>query len=286
MIDRLRTPTVLTALAAAVVCVAVAGCGRRSAGVAAEREALRSKAAAQAAEEAAQAVSAEAIAQECGFDHPVPPPTATPEEIARGVTAETARQVGERFPDSAEERLRAEIEARYPVWKIGDPVSFELRGGLGRSTDVEGRLRETTESRVRVNDHWILKTDMTEADRARVDPDFRAALVDKEYRAALFLWRDDRQRFADRLLPEVTERLYTEAGYVRVGGRWQSRLAVFEERRQAAQRKEERRRRLAIEEQVFREAGYVLRDGEWQPSRLARIARPGARGRPGDQGHD
>ncbi|OPZ25276.1 MAG: hypothetical protein BWZ02_02530 [Lentisphaerae bacterium ADurb.BinA184] len=216
----------------------------------------------------------------------LPEPPATPEEIGRQVSAEVARQVGERFPDSAMERLRAEIEARYPQWRIGDPVTFELRGGLGRNTHVEGRLRETTDVRVRVNDHWILKTDMTEADRARADPDFRAALVEKEYRAALFLWKDDRQRLADRLLPEVTERLYTEAGYVRAGGRWQSRLAVFEERRQAALRKEEGRRRLAIEEQVFQEAGYVLRDGEWRPSRLARIAKPGARTEPGGQGHD
>ena len=271
-------------LPAVPLCLALCGCADRSRNVEAEREGLRGQAKTLAEQRAEAQVRPEAIAAECGYEYPVPSPTATFDEVRRNVEAETARRVAEKFPDTAPEAFRAEIEARYPVKKTGDTVDFLLRGGLGLRTKAQGRVTQSTAERVMIGDHWVLKADLADADRSSVDPEFRAALVEKEYRAKLFLWKDDRERLAESLKRELGEAALRAAGYVQQpNGRWRARAEIFEERRRDAIRRLARQMAPAVEEELFTDAGYVLREGEWQPSAAARTFKAVGRARTGER---
>ncbi len=235
-----------------------------------ERKKILTQIEQQVAAEVNKVVDPKKVAAQLRLKWPVTAPKKSLKEIEEEVKKRIERMVDEKYPmEGKEEEYRKQAEAKYRLHKIGDRVSFVIRGGRGTNTFVEGRFDAITATRIKVSNRWIVRSDMAMSDVACFDPDVHKRYVERYARVELNKYKIKRVDYAEALRKKFVEQAYKDAGYVKWGKNWIAARDLLD-RAISFQRKQlETRIRPRLEREVFTKKGYMLFKGEWMPKKTA-----------------
>lgn len=80
-------------------------------------------------------------------------------DLLKVLDAEAAKK----FPiKQNRQRVAAEIEQKFRMFRVGDNVSFTVRGGRGTNTNIDGTVQKITAERIRIGQRWIHRDDIPE----------------------------------------------------------------------------------------------------------------------------
>ena len=210
------------------------------------------------------------IARYYHWEYPPKPPTMSPKEVKAAVEKKIRQMVDAKYPLAGKEtQYRKEAEAKYKLHKIGDHVSFIIRGGRGTNTLVEGRFDGMNEVRIKVGNRWIVREDMDVEDLARFDPVIHKRYIKRYVRFHLNTYKVKRVDYAEQLRKKIEPQMYQAANYVIWGRRWVPVKPLLD-MIVAWQRKQwEKRLRPRIEKELFTKNGFVKFKGKWMPKKNA-----------------
>lgn len=81
------------------------------------------------------------------------------EDLLKVLEAEATKK----FPiKQHQQRVAAEIEQKFRMFKVGDLVNFTVRGGRGTNTSIDGTVQKITAERIRIGQRWIHRDDIPE----------------------------------------------------------------------------------------------------------------------------
>jgi len=210
------------------------------------------------------------IAARLRLKWPIQPPTATVEEIKEEVERKIQQMVEKKYPLAGkEEQFRKEAEKKYRLYKIGDHVSFIIRGGKGTNTLVEGRLEKINDVRIKVGNRWIIRSDISMEDLARFDSIIHKKYVERYIRAHMNRLKVMRVDYAEQLRKKLYPEAYKEAGYVLWGRRWVPAKALVDQIVQWQRTQLKKKLQPQIEKEMFTKKGYEKFQGEWVPKKRA-----------------
>ncbi|NOY80710.1 MAG: hypothetical protein GXP31_06860 [Kiritimatiellaeota bacterium] len=235
-----------------------------------ERRKLLTQIEQQVAAEVNKAVDPKKVAAQLKLKWPVTAPKKSLKEIEEEVKKRIQKMVDKEYPmEGKKEEYRKQAEAKYRLHKIGDRVSFVIRGGRGTNTFVEGRFDAITATRIKVSNRWIVRSDMAMSDVACFDPDVHNRYVERYARVQLNKYKIRRVDYAEALRKKFVDQAYKDAGYIKWGKNWIAARDLLD-RAIAFQRKQlETRIRPKLEREVFTKKGYMLFKGEWMPKKTA-----------------
>jgi hypothetical protein len=199
-----------------------------------------------------------------GIRYPVPRTTVAPEDVPAAVQAAIDSKVNEKFPEQVPtEQFQEEAKAAVKQWKVGDEVEFDTKNR--RFPHVKGRINAIYEHQIAIGYFKINRTDVSEDVWAQVDPDKVADLRKDYVLEKVREYKATRFKYENKVRPEVTAKVYTDAGYKLVDEEWQPKEKLVAQQLL-------RMRREAFPEvmkEVLNEKNYVQFDEEWMPEERA-----------------
>ena len=197
--------------------------------------------------------------KELGLVWPVRKPLLTPEQVRNEIEKQLADVVAAEFSPAREAALRAKADDLFRVYKKGEEVEVVLRGGRGFLPRVKGIYCGMRGPVILIGSRKIVQGDLDPADLVHFSP--KLAERKKKFHLARELAAQEEQKvaFGTQKRPEVTDRVYREAGYVPREERWEAASDLLEAAmgRAAAGEVEAMRRR------VYAKYRVVRRNGGW-----------------------
>ncbi len=173
----------------------------------AERAKLEEVIAQRIREDVDRTVKKQDIAAALGMKWPVTKPPKSKEEIAAEIDKQIDALAAQQFPDERRKEFEKEAADKYRMYKIGEEVSFPIRGGLGPNAVVKGRFIELTQMRVRVGTRTILRDDIAPEVQAHfwedVNEEFRTRYIrvqNAQYDAKIAEFKKQKR---ETMLPEA-----------------------------------------------------------------------------------
>ena len=191
---------------------------------------------------------------------PVRAPTRSPEEIAALADKRTEALVEQKHPLAVTTaRIRREAEARFRLYQPGDQVSLVKRGGRGPLSHVSGMFVKRDGASVRIGSRTVQLMDVDPGERVHFIPE----LSEQKIRVTIDTGLEELHRARSELrrgkLPEATDSLYRDSGYVLVHGRWQAGTELYARAVEA----EKEVRGEALRREVYLAHGLTERGGRW-----------------------
>jgi hypothetical protein len=193
----------------------------------------------------------------------------------------------ERYPaaliEASIERLTKEAEERFALYKLGDKVSFVIRGGRGPGSRVEGTFIELLEERLRIGNRLINRMDLDEETEAR----FYVEVHERVKRNYLIVQKAREQAILENRMDDIRQELYPpifiEAGFIPdvtiANSDWRSgRLDTWITPQMLADKLQstlQAQTRTRLFQENMARSGYVFADpgsgtAEWIPERVLR----------------
>jgi len=178
-----------------------------------------------------KAVPIESVAREFDITLPVPENTRSHGEVRQEVDRLVREYVDKKVPLLAVEKVQADAETRYALWKSGEIVDVMDRvqnRHAGRVTyDARGRLKIDDFQVPEVDFTKEIKTHVYERDCERA----RHEYVESTLSANL----QERERLKTEVIPQAVIAVYTESKFTQIQGEWYGRnelMSLLESRRQ------------------------------------------------------
>ena len=228
--------------------------------------------------EVKKAVTLQGVAKQYGLEWPVKKPARTGEELSDLVDRMVESEVEKKFPKTELAKFQDEAKEKYHVYTKGEKVSFVIRGGMGPNATVSGRLRDVNALRVRVDNRWIPRGDMTEEALANYDPEISEKYIKRYMRAQTNRFIIRREDLAAEMREELFPKVMRQAGYIPKGKsmkgatkpeNWISRKDALDAIYDRRQKQHAEKVRAQVQEEIYTGHGYVMQDGEWMPKKVA-----------------
>lgn len=88
-------------------------------------------------------------------------------QVEAGLLEVLEKEAAKKFPlKKHHERVAQEMAEKFKMYKVADNVSFQVRGGRGTNTLVEGTVQVISAERVRIGLRWIFRDDIPEEQQA------------------------------------------------------------------------------------------------------------------------
>lgn len=209
---------------------------------------------------AQQDVSLERAYQDLGVTYPPKRSLISMDEAQRRVEARMKNGSGPQLQPFDEAKARRQVEETYPLWRIGDRVSFT--DGLGRR--VEGKLIEANRVRVRVGDRTVSSADFTDDILTHTDETARQKAVEKAVKRLRGKDSLATGRAQQEALTAAQAEVCGPNGFTLCDGKWYTTqgIADFAEQHR---RKMTTRRATAYYPQALTLKGFALLKGQWYP---------------------
>ncbi|MFA5205034.1 MAG: hypothetical protein WC708_11590 [Lentisphaeria bacterium] len=238
----------------------------------AQRDTLMQEVIARVQKEATAAVSEEAVAKELKFGWPVKEPTLTVQGIQDDADRDAQAAAKAKYPDAAKTKFFQAAEAQYKLHAIGENVRINLRQGAGTHTEVSGRLLSVSSELIRIGDRRLAPRDIDDEVLATLDPDTRAAAVERLANRKWKMYLVERESFRQDRFQKLENERMTAAGF-RLVKRGKGRSAEWVPARTLLNQELERRVRktvkelfLKLEPEMYGAAGFVRDEkNEWIP---------------------
>jgi len=120
------------------------------------------------------------------------------------------------IPAFEEERLKAEVEKKYNLWKIGDEIKTIDAQGFLR----EGKLTEKNGKYIKIGDTRIFTIDFSEQMLPHLSEKHKQAAVDKFMDDKKRVYRLKRRDFKEKLRKSTKLKYYKKYGFVNYGDKW------------------------------------------------------------------
>jgi hypothetical protein len=201
-------------------------------------------------------ITPEMVAERLGVQWPPPKTAKTRAEVEAAVKVAVERAAG----GQSEDELRKEAGELYSPWEKGDRVSFRVNTRYNQ--DVEGIISEIYPHMVKVGGRWVRMSDVDDDVKAHFDDEIRQKRIEVYVRKALLKQEREQTDLRAEQVPAIAGKLFAEAGFHRVRGKWYT----GEELRRTVESYVARKRREGLPGEVRRlmdETGYVRYGGRW-----------------------
>lgn len=201
-------------------------------------------------------ISPERVAEKLGIQWPPAVTSRTRKEVEDAVQKAVERAAG----GQSEEALREEAEDLYKPWEKGDRVSLKVNTRYNQ--DVEGVISEIYPHMFKVGGRWVRMSDVDDDVKAHFDDETRRKRVEVYVRKALLKQEREKTDAHAEQAPAIADKLFAEAGFLRIRGRWYS----GDELRRTVEEYVAKKRREGLPDEVRRlmdENGYVRYGGRW-----------------------
>lgn len=237
----------------------------------AKRDQLQQQVEKRVKQEVAKKATPRIAAEKLGLPWPVKKPTKGIEDIQAEVNRRVEAAVEKEYPRSRMNGFRAEADEKYRLYEVGERVTFDIRGGRGAGSHIEGVLRRVDAVRILVGSRWVIRRDVDEATLVHFDPDLSEEKRAKYVRHKTALLNGNREDLRESEQKTVSEELFEAAGYRYWKSRkqWVPISTILEQWTTQAKRVEAKRLRPSIENDLFSKNGYVKHRGEWMPTSVA-----------------
>jgi len=219
-------------------------------------------------------VNPQKVAEQKRFAWPVREPLRTPEEIRKLIDQEVAGEVEERFPMKLLPGIIKEVEENYKAFNLNEEVSFEIRGGMGANTKVQGRLTGVSADRIRLDTRWIASRDIDEETLARFYPDAARKLIEKKTQIEKKKYQIKRDNYSEYRTDELLQTMMPANGYMhsredKKDRKWYPVKTMFERELEKEKKAVAEREKKIIEPEVYTAGNFVLYEDEWIPVAVA-----------------
>jgi hypothetical protein len=147
------------------------------------------------------------VAAKLGFKWPVLAPPKKKEEVEADVEKQLEEIVATQFPEARRKEFEKDAATKYRMCKVGDDVSFSIRGGKGPNAAIKGHLQEQTKQRIKTSGRYVLRSDMDPETQALfwedVNDEFRKNYIrvqNTQYDAKITAFKDEQREIK---LPEA-----------------------------------------------------------------------------------
>lgn len=205
-------------------------------------------------------ITEEMIAKRMGFPWPLVEASISPAALAKTVQDEVEARLKAAEAGPEDKDLQAAAEAAFPVWKVGDEVSFRDK----RGRQITGRIRSVYPGSVRIGMSMVSLGDMDAETRAHFDEKAAAGYRAKAATAERSKFERGRAELEAELKAEIEERLHVAHGYLLIEGDYVSPAEVRKRVAYARLRQiewEAQRR----EADYMTKKGFVRWDRDWIP---------------------
>lgn len=120
------------------------------------------------------------------------------------------------FPAPQEARLREMLRNKYPLYRKGDKVTFQIRGGRGRNSadTVDGYIRNINQLKIFVGMKSIARTDLDPQTEAMFYADANKREIERELAVIRRSHHNARESFVNRWTPFLFREYMFAKGYV------------------------------------------------------------------------
>lgn len=103
------------------------------------------------------------------------------QQIVDDVREEATQKAYETInPEARKERIVQEAAEKFKMYKMGDPVYLQLRGGVGVNSYIEGlRLRALTDEYILLGKRQVIRQDLSDEDQAKFYMDMNTAMKEE-----------------------------------------------------------------------------------------------------------
>lgn len=205
-------------------------------------------------------ITEEMIAKRMGFPWPLAEASISPAALAKTVQDEVAARLKTAEAGPQDQDLQAIADAAFPVWKVGDEVSFRDK----RGRRITGRIRSIYPGSVQIGMSMISLGDMDAETRAHFDEKAAEDFRNRAMTAERSKFERGRSKLEAELKAEIEERLHAAHGYLLIEGNYVSPADVRQRVAYARLRQiewEAQRR----EADFMAKKGFVRWDRDWIP---------------------
>ena len=199
------------------------------------------------------------ICEELWITWPIDPPTQKIEEVEKEIKKLINNKSQAEFPESLEEEYEKEAVAKYDLFKIGQFVEFTLHDG----TEVSGYLRERKQSKILIDNRPVELSEIDADELTHFDEAIREIRIKEYIRAKLVQLKERRVEYEQKIMEEVSQKLFMESGYIQVRGKWISKKEFVSDRLSNQREKLQKRLKPLQRAKIYYENGFVEVDNEW-----------------------
>jgi hypothetical protein len=229
-------------------------------------------------------VTRKEVIKTLGWKAPVKPPKKKKEDVIAAVEKRIDAEAKKRFPEAERMKFAKEAAKIYQLYKVGENISFTIRGGVGTNTNVSGKLYQVTELRIRVGSRWIVRSDISKETAAHFYADVSEHFQQRYIRVKNHRYDAKIDAFKRSRRKDLIPKALAAAGYIVKPSRskksikpadWVAKSDVVEylykRKRKAYKAKIQRQ----ITEEVFAANGFlfVAEQNEWMPKKQAESIR-------------
>ncbi len=199
------------------------------------------------------------VCDEFWFEWPLNVSNKNRDMVEQEISDMIRKSAEEEFPSMLRNTFEQEANNKYVFYELGDLVEFDTKKG----DRIKGYFREIGKINLLIDNRVVLFDELTDDARAHFDRINRDVKIKEYVRAQMAELKDKRSAYENKIRTELADRIYREAGYVKIGGVWVEKRKYVQDELEKRRNAVSEKLKPMLQTKLYYDNGLVQFNNEW-----------------------